>query len=266
MKPRFRSDQHVLVDRSRQHGDPGCVVDRVERRERRGQSRLEVQSLVLSERSRAFAFVASSAAKTALPAGSVPAEPGNGASAICAATPDPTSSFSARTAVGESISRTYRSALPRSTPPVRRAGFLIFAPLRMWKSAFRRDRDDVGAPQVAVAPGPGRRVQLRDRVRDVVADPEGRVREATTRLRHLDDVRPLLERLRAPREVGSRSARTSMPLSSSHSTRRFASASLRWPAPTGITCASGYSVIQLLATSNGGGQHGGRAAFSSPRM
>jgi hypothetical protein len=59
---------------------------------------------------------------------------------------------------------------------------------------------------------------------------------------------------------------TSMPLTKSQSTRRFASASLRWPAPIGITWASGYSVIQLLATSNGGGQHAGRGAFSAPRM
>ena len=56
-----------------------------------------------------------------------------------------------------------------------------------------------------------------------------------------------------------------MPLKSIHSTSRFASASLRWPAPRGITYASGYSSIQLLSTSNGGGQHSGRGAFVTPR-
>ena len=145
--------------------------------------------------------MALSAAKTALPAGSVPPAPAKGASAICAATPEPTSSLRARTAVGESISRTYRSAFPRSTPPVSRPGFLIRRRSRM-EVGVTRDRDDVGAPQVAVAPGRRRRIELGDRGGDVVADPEGRIREPTPRLRHVDDVRPLLERLRAPREVG----------------------------------------------------------------
>ncbi len=69
-----------------------------------------------------------------------------------------------------------------------------------------------------------------------------------------------------PRMVSSKRVwRTSMPLKSSQSTRRFASASLRCPAPTGITYAVGNSCIQLFSTSNGAGQHAGRASPATPR-
>ena len=62
-----------------------------------------------------------------------------------------------------------------------------------------------------------------------------------------------------------RSFVTWIPLKISHSTRRFASAFERWPAPTGITYAVGNSCIQLFSTSNGAGQHGGRASPATPR-
>ena len=63
---------------------------------------------------------------------------------------------------------------------------------------------------------------------DVDADAERGVGQAAPRLRHPDDVRALLERLRAEAVVRSSSS-TSMSLNSAHSTRRLASASLRWP-------------------------------------
>ena len=62
-----------------------------------------------------------------------------------------------------------------------------------------------------------------------------------------------------------RSFVTSIPLKSSQSTRRLASASLRWPAPIGITYAVGNSCIQLFSTSNGAGQHAGRGSPATPR-
>ncbi len=68
-----------------------------------------------------------------------------------------------------------------------------------------------------------------------------------------------------PNEVSRSSSSTSIPFASSQRTRRLASASLRWPLPNGMTWAFGYSVIQLLATSNGAGQHEGRSAFLTPR-
>ena len=68
-------------------------------------------------------------------------------------------------------------------------------------AALARDRHDVGAPQVAVAPRGGRRVEDRDAVRDVDADPQRRVGQPAARLVHPDDVRALRERLAAERVV-----------------------------------------------------------------
>ena len=62
-----------------------------------------------------------------------------------------------------------------------------------------------------------------------------------------------------------RSFVTWIPLNRSQSTRRLASASDRWPAPTGMTYASGNSFIQLLSTSNGAGQHATRGSPATPR-
>ncbi len=67
------------------------------------------------------------------------------------------------------------------------------------------------------------------------------------------------------KDVLNRSVSTSMPLRSSQSTRRLASALDRWPFPTGTTYALGKSFIQLLSTSNGGGQQAGRGSSSTPR-
>ena len=65
---------------------------------------------------------------------------------------------------------------------------------------------------------------------------------------------------------------TVMPLSSSHCAMRLASASLRWPGPTGMTKPFGYAVIQLCSASvkprlwiSGSSQQFGRGASFAPR-
>ena len=68
-----------------------------------------------------------------------------------------------------------------------------------------------------------------------------------------------------PNDAGAVNRFTSTWFSSSQPTSRLASASLRWPAPTGITNAVGYGTIQLLSVSNGAGQQAGRAAPATPR-
>ncbi len=128
-----------------------------------------------------------------------------------------------------------------------------------------RDDERVGAPQVAVAPGSGRSVELPDEPGDIRADAERRVCQAAVRLGHPHDVRALVERRAF---VG----RVLLHLVDHGCRWSAASRRAGWPpdrcaarSRAGSRRPADIRASRTRRSSYGASQHAGRGAFVTPR-
>ena len=191
---------HALVDGGREHRDPRHALDRLQCRQRRGGHAAERQARIAAGHAQArhgggIGREHGGAGGERLPArGLELAERDLGRQPVA---DQPVQGPHRRRRVQLERVAVGRPGLDAAGQPAR----LVDPVDQRRERGVARDRHHVGAPEVAVAPRGGRRVEDRDPIGDVDPDPQCGVGQPAARLVHPDDVRALRERLALERVV-----------------------------------------------------------------